>query len=143
MKIFGDLKLTLSFGISPTDTLRIAIFCMPSLGAIYRTSSHAGIRTLFTLLRFDASRIKKYGIDFYANQEEYSKENTDFLNANAHRLGHAPHTFARMHNFLSFYRSNGFSIHDPLSNFCFAQNLYQAGMFEIERWHHILVLHHV
>jgi hypothetical protein len=23
-------------------------------------------------------------------------------------------------------------IHDPVSNFCFAQNLYKAGLFEIE-----------
>ena len=25
-----------------------------------------------------------------------------------------------------------FSAHDPVSNFCFAQNLYKAGLFDIE-----------
>ena len=28
--------------------------------------------------------------------------------------------------------SASFSAHDPVSNFCFAQNLYKAGLFEIE-----------
>ena len=45
-------------------------------------------------------------------------------------------------DFNFFYRRQGgvraweigqsFAIHDPVSNFCFAQNLYQAGLFEIE-----------
>ena len=31
-----------------------------------------------------------------------------------------------------FEIGQSFSAHDPVSNFCFAQNLYEAGMFEIE-----------
>ena len=29
-------------------------------------------------------------------------------------------------------RARDFSEHDPVSNFCFAQNLYKAGLFQIE-----------
>ena len=132
LKIYGDLKLTLCLDGPPTNALQIAIFCMPSSGAVYRTTSHAGIRTLFTVFRFGAGQVKQYGIDFYANHAEYSEENLNFLNTRANELGHAPRTRATMHNFLPFYRSSGFCEHDPVSNFCFAQNLYQAGMFEIE-----------
>jgi hypothetical protein len=28
--------------------------------------------------------------------------------------------------------TTSFSTHDPVSNFCFEQNLYEAGLFEIE-----------
>ena len=132
LKIYGDLKLTLCLDGPPTNALRVTIFSMPSSGAVYRTTSHAGIRTLFTVFRFGAARVKQYGIDFYANHAEYSEENLNFLNTRANELGHAPRTRATMHNFLPFYRSSGFCEHDPVSNFCFAQNLYQAGMFEIE-----------
>ena len=132
MATYGDVKLTLSFGPHPTNNSRLTIFCMPLSGTTYRTTSHAGIRTLFTILRFGVSRIKKYGIDFYANDTEYSKQNIDFLDVKAGQLGHAPSIQASMKNFSSFYRSSGFSEHDPVSNFCFAQNLYKAGLFDIE-----------
>lgn len=132
IKMFGDLKLTLSFAINETDDLGITVFCMPSSGVVYRTTSYAGIRTLFTILRFGVSQIKKYGIDFYANITEYSKENIDFLNINAGQLGHAPSIQTIMKGFKPFNRCIGFCRHDPVSNFCFAQNLYKAGLFDIE-----------
>ena len=31
-----------------------------------------------------------------------------------------------------FLFANAYEVHDPVSNFCFAQNLYKAGLFEIE-----------
>ena len=130
--MYGDVKLTLSFGPRLENNSQITIFCLPSSGATYRTPSHAGIRTLFTILRFDVSRVKKFGIDFYANDTEYSQENLNFLNSSAHQLGHTPSVRAHMRNFRPGYRSIGFSRHDPVSNFCFAQNLYKAGLFDIE-----------
>ena len=128
----GDLRLMLSSGEPRVNSLMLRIFYMSTSGTTYRTTSHAGIRTLFNLIRYGALGIKIFGIDFYANKTEYSNENIAFLNAAANELGHAPNTKAAMRDFLPFYRSNGFSEHDPVSNFCFAQNLYKAGMFEIE-----------
>ena len=132
LDMYSDVKLLLSFGVHPSNDLPFKIYCIPSSGMTYRTTSHAGIRTLFTILRFGVSQVKIYGVDFYANVTEYSQENTDFLNTKAGQLGHAPSIRASMNNFPPFYRSSGFSEHDPVSNFCFAQNLYKAGLFDIE-----------
>ena len=132
MASYGDPKLTLSFGAHPMNNLRLTVFCMPLSGATYRTTSHAGIRTLFTNLRFGALQIKKFGIGYYVNKSEYPRENIEVLNSSAHKLGQDPSTQAIMREFLSFYRCIGFSRHDPVSNFCFAQNLYKAGLFDIE-----------
>ena len=130
--MYGDVKLTLSFGSHPKNHSPITICCMPLSGATYRTNSHAGIRTLFAIVRCNVLRIKNYGIDFYANDSEYSQENLDFLSSSAHLLGHTPSVQAHMRNFRPAYRCTGFSRHDPVSNFCFAQNLYKAGLFDIE-----------
>jgi hypothetical protein len=132
LKTYGDLRLMLSSGVPRVSSRVFMTYYMSTSGMPYRTTSHAGIRTLFYVIRFGALRIKNFGIDFYANRSEYSKENTAFLNGAANVLGHVPSTKTTMRDFLSFYRSNGFSEHDPVSNFCFAQNLYKAGMFEIE-----------
>jgi hypothetical protein len=132
VKNYGDLKLMLSSGVPRINLKTLATFYMPTSASLYRTTSHAGIRTLFYVVKFGALRIKKFGIDYYANKSEYSNENTAFLNTSASELGHDPTVIATMRHFLTFYRSKGFCDHDPVSNFCFAQNLYEAGMFEIE-----------
>jgi hypothetical protein len=132
LKTYGDLRLTLSSGVPRVSSQMFVTYYMSASGTPYRTTLHAGIRTLFYVVKFGALRIKKFGIDFYANKSEYSNENIAYLNTSASELGHDPTTIVAMRDFLSFYRSNGFSEHDPVSNFCFAQNLYKAGMFEIE-----------
>ena len=132
LKTYGDLRLMLSSGVPRVSSQIFVTFYMPTSASLYRTTSHAGIRTLFYVIRFGAIRIKNFGIDFYANRSEYSRENIDFLNSSAFRLGHSPSVQVEMRNFRSYYRCIGFSRHDPVSNFCFAQNLYKAGLFEIE-----------
>ena len=132
LKTYDDLKLMLSFGVKGVDREPFLTFYMPTTGSLYRTTSHSGIRTLFTVIRFGALQIKKFGIDYYVNKSEYSKENLDFLNSSAHKLGHEPNTQGMMRESSSLFRCIGFSRHDPVSNFCFAQNLYKAGLFEIE-----------
>jgi hypothetical protein len=132
LKTYGDLKLMLSYGVPRVSSQVFMTFYMPTSASLYRTTSHAGIRTLFYAVMFGALRIKKFGINFYANRSEYSRENIDFLNSSAFQLGHTPSVQAEMRNFRQSYRCIGLSRHDPVSNFCFAQNLYKVGMFEIE-----------
>ena len=72
-----------------------------------------------------------FGFDFYTTLKPYSDEFTSFYENSCWRLGHT-NDFIQHGEYLSSMRSKDFCEHDPVSNFCFAQNLYKAGMFEIE-----------
>ena len=56
---------------------------------------------------------------------------TEFYENSSWKFGH-PNDFAKAGVYFKFARARDFSYHDPVSNFCFAQNLYKAGLFDIE-----------
>ena len=76
-----------------------------------------------------------YGFDFYSKREQYDASifGTDTITAlllddNAD----LNYFYTRQEGVQEWEILLSFMIHDPVSNFCFAQNLYKAGLFEIE-----------
>ena len=98
---------------------------------IYRTPTTSGIRTLKEVIKYSPSKVKVFGFDFYSTLTPYSKEMTEFYENSSWKFGH-PNDFAKAGVYFKFARARDFSYHDPVSNFCFAQNLYKAGLFDIE-----------
>ena len=109
----------------------VPIYGFEDDAVIYRTPTTAGVRTLKEILKFSPSYLKVFGFDFYTTLTPYSKEVTVFYENSAWQFGH-PNDFIRNGDYLKFKRAEDFSEHDPVSNFCFAQNLYKAGLFDIE-----------
>jgi len=128
---FGGLKLFLSVN-SVCNIRGKPVFNLPTSGPTYRTPAYAGIRTLFSLLRAFPSNLSVFGFDFYAREQAYSLETRRFLANRASDLGHMGFDILGLRELRSSYRIRDVYVHDPVSNFCFAQNLYQAGLFEIE-----------
>ena len=56
---------------------------------------------------------------------------TEFYETSSWVFEH-PNDFVADGVYFKFARARDFSVHDPVSNFCFAQNLYKAGLFDIE-----------
>jgi len=126
-----DLQLVLTVLTSPQKSIQDRpILNLISSGPTYRTTSTSGIRGLFQLLRYSSERLTIFGFDFYSKIEQYSREMTLFYQGHGPKLGDP--FFYNRGPILTAEIAGSFSAHDPVSNFCFAQNLYKAGMFEIE-----------
>ena len=131
-ELIEDLKLILCVDAVPQVSLQgKPILQIMSVKCMYRTNSVSGLRSLFQITRASPKSVRLFGFDFYSKLEFYSSETLNFLQSGSP-------VFADPF----MYRFSGISKvmislnfcdgHDPVSNFCFAQNLYQAGMFEIE-----------
>ncbi len=129
---FSNVKMFLTSRTVSGKSGSFLTLNMYSTGSPYRTNSYAGVRTLFTLCRYKPTKLKLYGLNFYADNIDYSDENQRFLEKSAKNLGHSLFDQQGISQQKSYYRSRGFYNHDVVSNFCFAQNLYKAGLFEIE-----------
>ena len=128
---FKNLRLILSNQTSVDSIGSVPIYEIEDDNVIYRTPTTAGIRTLKEVLKYRPSKLKIYGFDFYSTLTPYSKEMTKFYEESSWRFGH-PNDFVTSGVYSKFARARDFSVHDPVSNFCFAQNLYKAGLFDIE-----------
>jgi len=99
---------------------------------IYRSTAVSGIRILFSILRFCPGQLKLFGFDFYTSVAMYDDYGLKFYReGHGWQLGDAfqPGAVSRVQELVP---AGTFSFHDPVSNFCFAQNLYKAGLFDIE-----------
>ena len=99
---------------------------------LYRTTATSGIRLLSALMKCNPANLCLYGFDFYSKIEQYSRAELDFWSKSGHLLDPPFIPFMMMDENWYAQIAQSFSAHDPLSNFCFAQNLYKAGVFEIE-----------
>jgi hypothetical protein len=72
-----------------------------------------------------------FGFDFYSKIEQYSREMILFYQERGPILGN-PFLYGYRNLISCTEISCSFSAHDLVSNFCFVQNLYKAGLFEIE-----------
>jgi len=122
--ILGSQKTRSSNNLKP-------IYEIASDILLYRTPTTSGLRTLNEVLKFLPSNLKLYGFDFYVTSTPYSKQMTEFYETSSWLFGH-PNDFVANGVYFKFARARDFSVHDPVSNFCFAQNLYKAGLFDIE-----------
>ena len=125
-----NLILTSSLLNLPIDDF--TILHLPLFSLTYRTTAYAGVRVIYATCKLQALSTKLFGLNFYADRLAYSVENQKFLANSADKLGHNSFDKKGITEQKSFYRARDLFIHDSVSNFCFAQNLYQAGMFEIE-----------
>ena len=130
-KFIGDLKLVISTRSSIKSVGTIPVYVFFGEGSLFRTVSTAGIRVIFEILRTHPIQLSIYGFDFYTTRNPYSKEMTALYEDSPWRLGES-NDFVADGVYFKFARARDFSVHDPVSNFCFAQNLYKAGLFEIE-----------
>ncbi len=86
---------------------------------------------LYQLIRFCPSSVKVYGFDFRSSRKQYSDSARDFYKDHGPLLGN-PYPGFDSENLPAWIVALDFSEHDFVSNFCFAQNLYKAGLFDIE-----------
>jgi len=126
-----NLKLLLSHPTAINVIGSVPVYGFEDDDVIYRTPTTSGIRTLKEVIKMEPSNLKIFGFDFYSTLMPYSKQMTGFYESSSWRFEH-PNDFVINGVYLKFYRSRDFSVHDPVSNFCFAQNLYKAGLFDIE-----------
>ena len=128
---FDDLQLIVAGGTDSRSVRNTPVFCEDQELPMYRTTVTSGLRLLISLIRRNPSSLKIYGFNFYSEREPYNAGMKSFYEQDAWKMGVG---------FLSGTRSDypkveitsSFGAHDPVSNFCFAQNLYRAGLFDIE-----------
>jgi hypothetical protein len=127
-----DLQLILTVSTSPQKSIQDRpILNLIGSGPTYRTTSTSGVRGLFQLLRYSSERLTMFGFDFYSKIEQYSREMILFYQERGLILGD-PFLYGYRNLISCTEIAGSFSAHDLVSNFCFAQNLYEAGLFEIE-----------
>lgn len=129
--LLGNLKLILSTRASVLDIGHVPVYSFQNEGMCYRSSSTSGLRTLLEVIRNAPAKVKVFGFDFYATSTPYSEEMTNFYEKFSWKFGH-PNDFVADGAYFRFARAHDFSNHDSVSNFCLAQNLYKAGLFDIE-----------
>ena len=129
--VVRHMKLIISSRTSIKSLGKTAVYAFEPLELLYRTPSVSGLRTTIQILRHSPLRLKNFGFDFYTTLKPYSDEYSSFYENSSWRLGHA-NDFIQRGEYVRSMRGKDFSEHDPVSNFCFAQNLDQAGLFEIE-----------
>jgi hypothetical protein len=99
--------------------------------SMYRTTAISGVIMLYQLIITRPKAIKVYGFDFRTHRKQYSDSARDFYHVNGPILGN-PYPGFDSENLPAWIVAMDFSEHDFVSNFCFAQNLYKAGLFDIE-----------
>jgi hypothetical protein len=131
-KFLNDLKLVLSsLNASQRALADKLVLSISSEAPVYRTTSVSGIRTMLFVSKFVPNLIRIFGFDFYTKLQQYNDSMFRMDGVDAFFIGGEFGPFyQRDHELTS--RPFSFSAHDPVSNFCFAQNLYKAGLFEIE-----------
>ena len=125
-------KINLSYSYLEPNSRELRVVNLRFGGPLYRANATAGMRVLFGILAESPGDVRIYGFDFYAGATTYSDEHISFHKKSARLLGHNKSESLNMKDERAFYRCVSFLRHDPVSNFCFAQNLYKAGLFEIE-----------
>ena len=131
-ELIEDLKIVLCVTPVPQVSLQgKPILQTISVETLYRTNYVSGMRSLSQAMRFAPKSLKVFGFDFYSKRELYSAETIEFF-----KSGSPIFADPFMYGFSGISKVmislNFCDGHDPVSNFCFAQNLYQAGLFEIE-----------
>jgi len=128
----NDLRLILLGDPGPEELGSTRCLHLNPLLPLYRTTSTSGIRTMFALIRCKPKFLKLFGFDFYSGRFQYNEAMLKLKNSKDHVLLDTPFLFGQTPNRLPPEIAWSFCNHDPVSNFCFAQNLYQVGLFEIE-----------
>ncbi len=128
---FDDLRL-----IVTGETDSSAVRATPAVSEnqevqLYRTNITSGLRLLISLIRRRPLSLKVFGYDFYSELEPYNTGMKSFYEEAAWKMGDG-YLLGAKADYPKVEITSSFGAHDPVSNFCFAQTLYKAGLFEIE-----------
>ena len=127
-----SLKLIVVFRDEPPKVRDINVVNIFLELPVYRSTATSGLVNLVAVIMNSPTKLKIYGFDFYSRLGQYDSELMSFYRVNGWKFGATYSTVFR-DGFLSCASiAKSFSAHDPVSNFCFAQNLYKAGLFDIE-----------
>lgn len=131
-EFIDSLKLIAVFRDEPPKVRDIDVVNLFLELPVYRSTATSGLVNLVAVIMNSPAKLKLYGFDFYSRLGQYDSELMSFYRSNGWKFGTSYSTvFAD--GFLSCSSiAKSFSAHDPVSNFCFAQNLYKAGLFDIE-----------
>ena len=129
--VIEKLKLVISTRTSINKIGKTLVYAFEPGEVLDRTTAVSGMRSIAKILRMSPSGVSVYGFDFLVSTKPYSVEYTNFYEYSSWRLGHS-NDFVQGGAYTRSVRAKDFSVHDFVSNFCFAQNLYKAGLFEIE-----------
>ena len=128
---FDDLQLIVAGGTDSRSVRNTPVFCEDQELPMYRTTVTSGIRLLITLIRRSPLSLKIFGFNFYMEREPYNFGMKSFYEQAGWKIGD-PLLFGTRTDYPKVEITSSFRAHDPVSNFCFAQNLYKAGLFDIE-----------
>ena len=128
---FDDLRLVVTGGTDSRAVRNTPVVCEAQELPMYRTTVTSGLRLLISLIRRSPSSLKIYGFDFYSEREPYNSGMKLFYELFAWKMGDG-YLFGTKTDYPRVEITSSFGAHDPVSNFCFAQNLYKAGLFDIE-----------
>jgi hypothetical protein len=128
---FDDLRLIISGEANSSPVRNTPVFSENQELPMYRATATSGLRLLISLLRQRPSSLKIFGYNFYSEQEPYNIRMKSFYESSAWRMG-IGFLFGTKSDYPKVEITSSFGAHDPVSNFCFAQNLYKAGLFDIE-----------
>ena len=130
-KYFAGVKLVLTQNEWVSSFEETPIYYQPKVNLAYRTTLISGVLTLYTLLVNSPHFLKIYGFDFRSSRIQYNYGASNFYKENGVILGD-PYPGFDGELVPQVVISEDFSVHDFVSNFCFAQNLYKAGLFTAE-----------
>ncbi len=132
-EFFDSVKLIVVLADIPTTKLRNTQLVSVLLELpVYRSTATSGLVNLVAVIKNSPAQLKVYGFDFYSRAEQYGSYVLDFYRVSGWKFGANYSAQFRNGRLSNSIIAESFSAHDPVSNFCFAQNLYKAGLFEIE-----------
>ncbi|MSZ67693.1 MAG: hypothetical protein F2712_03385 [Actinobacteria bacterium] len=130
-EFFDDLRLIVTGEANSSPIRNIPVYSENQELPMYRTTATSGMRLLVSLIRQGPRSLKVFGYDFYSAREPYNLGMKSFYEMDAWKMGDG-YLFGTNADFPKTDITVNFGDHDPVSNFCFAQNLYKAGLFDIE-----------
>ena len=128
---FDDLRLIVTGEADSRAVRNTSVVSESQELPMYRTTVTSGLRLLLSLIRRRPSSLKIFGFDFYSEREPYNSGMKSFYEQFAWKMGDG-YLFGTKADYPKVNITSSFGAHDPVSNFCFAQNLYKAGLFDIE-----------
>ena len=130
-EFFDHLQLIVGGGTDSQAIRNTAVYSEDQELPMYRTTVTSGLRLLISLIRQSPSSIQIFGYGFYTEPEPYNAGMKTFYERDAWKMG-VGFLFGTRSDYPKVEITSSFGAHDPVSNFCFAQNLYKAGLFDIE-----------
>jgi len=128
---FDDLKFIVTGEADSRAVRNTPVFSEDQELPMYRTTVTSGLRLLISIIRRHPSSLKIFGYDFYSEREPYNSGMKSFYEQDAWKMGNG-YLYGTNTDYPKSNIAFSFGAHDPVSNFCFAQNLYKAGLFDIE-----------